>query len=46
MINMFLENKRIRFEINTETDRSAGLRVSTKLLKLASKVYGAAPGGE
>ena len=46
MINMFLENKRIRFEINTETARSAGLRVSTKLLKLASKVYGAAPGGE
>jgi hypothetical protein len=46
MINMFLENKRVRFEINTETARSAGLRISTKLLKLASKVYGAAPGGE
>jgi hypothetical protein len=46
MINMFLENKRVRFEINAETARSAGLRISTKLLKLASKVYGAVPGGE
>jgi hypothetical protein len=46
MINMFLENKRVRFEINAETARAAGLRISTKLLKLASKVYGAAPGGE
>jgi hypothetical protein len=40
MINMFLENKRIRFEINEEQAKSAGLRISVKLLKLASKVYG------
>jgi YfiR/HmsC-like len=46
MINMFLDNKRIRFEINAEAARSAGLRVSTKLLKLSSKVYGAVPRGE
>jgi len=46
MINMFLENKRVRFEINAETARSAELRISTKLLKLASRVYGAVPGGE
>jgi len=46
MINMFLENKRVRFEINAETASSAELRISTKLLKLASRVYGAVPGGE
>ncbi len=40
MINMFLENKRIRFEINEKKARAAGLRISAKLLKLASKVYG------
>ena len=42
MINMFLEKKRVRFEINEEKARSAGLRISAKLLKLASRVYGPA----
>jgi len=46
MINMFLENKRVRFEINAEAARSSRLRISTKLLKLASNVHGAVPGGE
>jgi len=46
MINMFLENKRIRFDINAEAARTAGLRISAKLLKLASRVYNAAPRGE
>jgi len=41
MINMFLENKRIRFEINEHKARAAGLTISAKLLKLASRVYGA-----
>ena len=40
MINLFLENKRVRFEINEHRARAAGLRISTKLLKLATKVYG------
>lgn len=40
MINMFLENKRVRFEVNEKKARAAGLRISVKLLKLASKVYG------
>ena len=46
MINMYLENKRVRFEINVERARSAGLRISTKLLNLAGKVYGAVQAGE
>jgi hypothetical protein len=46
MINLYIENKRVRFEINVERARSAGLRISTKLLNLAGKVYGAAQAGE
>jgi hypothetical protein len=46
MINMYLENKRVRFEINVERARSSGLRISTKLLNLAGKVYGAVQAGE
>lgn len=42
MINMFIEKKRVRFEINAEAARTAGIRISTKLLRLASRVYGAA----
>jgi hypothetical protein len=40
MINMYLENKRVRFEINAESAGLAGLRISTKLLSLAGTVYG------
>jgi hypothetical protein len=40
MINMYLENKRVRFEINAETAGTAGLRISAKLLNLAGTVYG------
>ena len=46
MINMFLENKRVRFEVNEKKARAAGLRISAKLLKLASKVYGTTTNGE
>jgi hypothetical protein len=46
MINMYLENKRVRFEINTETAGLAGLRISTKLLSLAGTVYGTARTGK
>ncbi len=46
MINLFLENRRVRFEINEEKARAAGLRISVKLLKLASKVYGPMKTGE
>lgn len=46
MINMYLENKRVRFEINAEAARAAGLRISAKLLKLAGTVHGAAQAGE
>jgi hypothetical protein len=46
MINMYLENKRVRFEINAETAGVAGLRISTKLLSLAGTVHGAAGTGK
>ncbi len=46
MINMYLENKRVRFEINAETAAVAGLRISTKLLSLAGTVHGAAGTGK
>lgn len=46
MINMYLENKRVRFEINTETAGLAGLRISAKLLSLAGTVHGTARTGE
>jgi hypothetical protein len=40
MINMYLDNKRVRFEINAETAGAAGLRISAKLLNLAGVLYG------
>jgi len=46
MINLFLEEKRVRFEVNTDAARAAGLGISSKLLRLASKVYGAGTEGE
>jgi len=35
MINFFIEDKRVRFEINDEQARQAGLKISAKLLNLA-----------
>jgi hypothetical protein len=46
MINMYLENKRVRFEINAETSGAAGLRISAKLLNLAGMVYGVSRTGK
>jgi len=43
MINMYLDKKRVRFEINIETAEMAGLRISAKLLSLAGTVYGPGP---
>jgi len=40
MINMYLDKKRVRFEINAKTVRTAGLRISTKLMSLAGTVHG------
>jgi hypothetical protein len=40
MINMYLENKRVRFEINASAARAAGLGISAKLMGLAVSVYG------
>lgn len=46
IINFIIQNKKVRFEINAETARQAGLKISSKLMKLASTVYGAGPAGE
>jgi hypothetical protein len=46
IINFYLQNKMVRFEINAAAARRAGITISSKLLKLAGAVYGAAPAGE
>jgi hypothetical protein len=46
MINMYLDNKRVRFEINAEMAGAAGLRISAKLLNLAGAVYGVSRTGK
>ena len=38
IIGFFLEDKRVRFEINVKDARKAGLKVSSKLMKLARVV--------
>lgn len=38
MINFYLEESKVRFEINVEATQRAGLRLSSKLLKLARLV--------
>jgi hypothetical protein len=46
IINFYLEQKKVRFEVNAAAARQAGLVISSKLLKLAGSVYGASPAGE
>lgn len=46
IINFYLEQKKVRFEVNAAAARQAGLVISSKLLKLAGAVYGAVPAGE
>lgn len=46
IINFIIQNKKVRFEINAEAARQAGLKISSKLMKLSSTVYGAAPAGD
>lgn len=43
IINFFLENGKIRFEINLEASRRAGLKISSQLLKLARIIQEEAP---
>jgi len=45
VINLYIDQKKVRFEINAEAARRAGLIISSKLLKLAGVVYGLAPAG-
>ncbi len=40
VINMFVSEDMIRFNINVDAAKKAGIKISAKLLKLASKVYG------
>ncbi len=42
-INFYIENDKIRFEINPEVASRSGLRLSSKLMRLAKIVEGAGP---
>lgn len=46
MINMYLDNRRVRFEINARAAGDAGLRISAKLMSLAGEVLGVSGTGE
>ena len=46
VINFYLEDRKVRFEINTAAARRAGLTISSKLLKLAGAVYGGSQAGD
>jgi uncharacterized protein DUF4154 len=46
IINFYLENRKVRFEINAAAARQAGITISSKLLKLAGAVYDAAQAGD
>lgn len=39
MINMRLEGNRVRFDINLDAAESAGLKLSSQLLKLATRIH-------
>ncbi len=39
VINFLLEKNKVRFEINSDAANRAGLKISSKLLRLARKVY-------
>jgi hypothetical protein len=45
MIELFLEDNRIRFDINEQALREAHLRASSKLLRLARRLEQAHAGG-
>ena len=42
IINFIMQDNRVRFEINPEAADRAGLRISSKLLQLATIVHDAA----
>jgi hypothetical protein len=39
MVNLFLDNRRIGFEVNAEAAKRARLNLSSKMLRLARAVY-------
>lgn len=39
IINFYLEQNKVKFEVNEDAARSVGLKISSKLLKLAKMVY-------
>jgi hypothetical protein len=43
MINFFLENNKVRFEINIDMFKQKNMQVSSKLLSLAKIVSGKTP---
>jgi hypothetical protein len=44
IINFYLQNKKVRFDIDAAAARRAGITISSKLLKLAGSVYGGQAG--
>lgn len=46
MINFLMENKKVRFEINVDAAALAGLKISSKLLQLATIVRQEGSGGK
>lgn len=46
MINFLIERSRVRFEINADAARDAGITISSKLMKLATSGSGITPGGD
>jgi hypothetical protein len=45
MIQFILQDNKVRFEVNLTAAEKAGLTLSSQLLKLATAVRGAGPGG-
>lgn len=46
IINFFIVQKKVRFEINADAARDAGIIISAKLMKLAARVYDSKAGGD
>ena len=44
MIGLVIENRRVRFDVNTDAAQASGLRVSSKLLALTRTIHSAANG--
>lgn len=46
MIHLFVDENKVRFSINQTSAQSAGLQISSRLLRLAREVVGQAPASE